>query len=472
MSFFVRPSKFRHVFGTPYRRPDCYENLRITRNAWDTNLVKVNPLFISVNLQSGGGGTFTVISHDKTGKLPDNLPCFNGHSACVLDTDFNPFNDYIIASGSEDTKVMVWNIPENGLTESISTPVLTLEGHKKKVGHVLFHPTADNLLSSSSADMTIRLWDISKGAEMQNIDCHPQLVQSLDWNYNGDLLTTTCKDKKLRVIDARTGKVASETNGHQGIKGSRVCWLGDSDKIATTGFSRMSDRQLFLWDAKNLKEPIKQESIDTSSGILMPFYDNDTKLLFLAGKGDGNIRYYEIVDDDTMLYFISEFKSSEPQRGMGFLPKRAVNTNEVEIDRLYKLQNNCIEPISFKVPRKSDAFASDIYPDTIGDKPALTCEDFFKGKSAKPILINLETKFKPSAKKELKIDEKEVKANAEKKRAAAEAEKNKPILDNKELTAKCENLQKENETLRDTIKEQELKIKQLEKELHRLKLFR
>lgn len=46
----------------------------------------------------------------------------------------------------------------------------------------------------------------------------------------------------------------------------------------------MSDRQLFLWDAKNLKEPIKQESIDTSSGILMPFYDNDTKLLFLAGK--------------------------------------------------------------------------------------------------------------------------------------------------------------------------------------------
>lgn len=73
----------------------------------------------------------------------------------------------------------------------------------------MFHPTADNLLSSSSADMTIRLWDISKGAEMQNIDCHPQLVQSLDWNYNGDLLTTTCKDKKLRVIDARTGKVAS-----------------------------------------------------------------------------------------------------------------------------------------------------------------------------------------------------------------------------------------------------------------------
>lgn len=284
MSFFIRRSKFKHVYGTPYRRQDCYENLRITRNAWDTNLVKVNPLFISVNLQSGGGGSFAVINHENTGKLPDNLPCFNGHAASVLDTDFNPFNDNIIASGAEDSKVMIWKIPEGGLTESISTPAITLEGHQKKVGHVLFHPTADNLLASASADMTVRLWDITKGSEKEIITTHPQMLQSLDWNYDGSLFTTTCKDKKLRVIDPRTGNAVQETNGHQGIKGSRVVWLGDSDRIATTGFSRISDRQLFIWDTKNMKEPIKQEVIDISSGVLMPFYDNDTKMLYLAGK--------------------------------------------------------------------------------------------------------------------------------------------------------------------------------------------
>jgi len=32
MSFFVRPSKFRHVFGTPYRRPDCYELVSTFQN--------------------------------------------------------------------------------------------------------------------------------------------------------------------------------------------------------------------------------------------------------------------------------------------------------------------------------------------------------------------------------------------------------------------------------------------------------
>ena len=39
------------------------------------------------------------------GKLPDLIPLFKGHSGPVLDTDFNPFNDSVLASASEDGKV-------------------------------------------------------------------------------------------------------------------------------------------------------------------------------------------------------------------------------------------------------------------------------------------------------------------------------------------------------------------------------
>jgi len=81
--------------------------------------------------------------------------------------------------------------------------------------------------------------------------------------------------------------------------------MGDLDKIATTGFSRTSDRQVFVYDSKNFSSPIVQENIDTSSGVLMPFYDNDTRMIYIAGKGDGNIRYYEYVDDNQQLYFLS-----------------------------------------------------------------------------------------------------------------------------------------------------------------------
>jgi hypothetical protein len=90
---FVRSSKYRHVYGTAYKRDQCYENIRVSRNAWDTNLCKVNGHFLSVNLEASGGGQFMVIPLEMTGKLPSDFPVFAGHTAAVLDTDFNPFND-------------------------------------------------------------------------------------------------------------------------------------------------------------------------------------------------------------------------------------------------------------------------------------------------------------------------------------------------------------------------------------------
>lgn len=72
---------------------------------------------------------------------------------------------------------------------------------------------------------------------------------------------------------------------HPGVKNTRVCWMGDSNRVLTTGFSKTSDRQYMLWDSRNMKEAMKSENLDTMSGGLIPYYDNDTKMLYLAGKG-------------------------------------------------------------------------------------------------------------------------------------------------------------------------------------------
>lgn len=60
---------------------------------------------MGLDLIGVGGGAFAIIPLSERGKLPDLIPLFKGHSAPVLDTDFNPFNDSVIASGSEDGKV-------------------------------------------------------------------------------------------------------------------------------------------------------------------------------------------------------------------------------------------------------------------------------------------------------------------------------------------------------------------------------
>jgi len=383
MSRVVRSSKFRHVFGTTFKKENCFDDVRVTRNAWDTDLVSANGKFVAVIYEAQGGGSFAVIPWTSGGKVDPKLPLVAGHKSAVLDIDFNPFNDGLIASASEDCTIKVWGIPDGGLTKTLDTPLQTLNGHRRKVGTVKFNPVANNILASTSTDFSVKIWDIEKGETKFSVDgSHADIIQSCDWSGNGSLLATACKDKKIRVIDPRSQSIAMEAEGHGGVKGSRVIWIGNKQQIFSVGFTKTSEREHIIWDSRNLGNRLSSAIIDSAAGILMPFYDRDVNMLYLAGKGDGNIRYYEMVDEAPFIYFLSEFKSNTPQRGMCMTPKRALNVSECEIARLLKVGTRTIEPISFQVPRKSDIFQDDIYPDCFSGEPALSSSEWASGKTA------------------------------------------------------------------------------------------
>jgi coronin-1B/1C/6 len=43
------------------------------------------------------------------------------------------------------------------------------------------------------------------------------------------------------------------------------------------------------------------------------------------------IRYFEITDEHPYLHFLNSYQSSDPQRGIGWMPKRGLNVNACEI---------------------------------------------------------------------------------------------------------------------------------------------
>lgn len=84
-----------------------------------------------------------------------------GHAGPVVDFEFSPFNDALLATASEDGSIKLWVIPDEGLTHDIKDWDAELRGHAKKLILTRFHPVADYTLASASADNTVRLWDVA-----------------------------------------------------------------------------------------------------------------------------------------------------------------------------------------------------------------------------------------------------------------------------------------------------------------------
>uniref|UniRef100_A0ABI8AB50 Coronin n=1 Tax=Felis catus TaxID=9685 RepID=A0ABI8AB50_FELCA len=365
----VRQSKFRHVFGQAAKADQSYEDIRVSKVTWDSSFCAVNPKFLAIIVEAGGGGAFIVLPLAKTGRVDKNYPLVTGHTAPVLDIDWCPHNDNVIASASDDTTVMVWQIPDYTPMRNITEPIITLEGHSKRVGILCWHPTARNVLLSAGGDNVIIIWNVGTGEVLLSLDdMHPDVIHSVCWNSNGSLLATTCKDKTLRIIDPRKGQVV----------------------------------------ANNFEEPVALQEMDTSNGVLLPFYDPDSSIVYLCGKGDSSIRYFEITDEPPFVHYLNTFSSKEPQRGMGFMPKRGLEVNKCEIARFYKLHERKCEPIIMTVPRKSDLFQDDLYPDTPGPEPALEADEWLSGQDAEPVLISLRDGYIPPKHRELRVTKRNI----------------------------------------------------------------
>ena len=144
------------------------------------------------------------------GRVPIDAPKVTGHGRPVLDIEWNPFNDQEIASSSEDGSIKVWHVPEDGLSMDLDEYLVDLRGHTRKVNIIRWHPCAEGVIASAAYDSEVRIWDIVDDREAATIlKGHPDIIFSLSFNYNGSLLASTCKDKKIRVIDPRAGKLVA-----------------------------------------------------------------------------------------------------------------------------------------------------------------------------------------------------------------------------------------------------------------------
>jgi len=220
---------------------------------------------------------------------------------------------------------------------------------------------ASEVLASVST-RTMLIWDCSTAQTKHAIEGqHGEVIQSIDWNHTGTLIASTCKDRQVRIFDPRTCTPTALFFGHRGIKACSPFFI-DTFRIGTVGFDEGHQREIRIFDVRHFRAVALHQVLDVGAGALVPLFDPDTNLLFLPGKGDTSTRIFEITDELTQ---VNAHRGLQPMRGCCALPKRHCDVNKKEIARLiYLTSKKTVEPTSFIVPRRSEEFQEDLFPDT------------------------------------------------------------------------------------------------------------
>lgn len=117
----------------------------------------------------------------------------------------------------------------------------------------------------------------------------------------------------------------------------------------------MRSREYGIWDTRDLSKPYMMKLLDTSTGTLLPLYDDDTETMYLISRGDAIIRSLQLSDVSSSNPTVSDnftCGTNTSLLGATLLPKQSLDVMHTEIARLLTVSDNAIIPVSYQVPRK------------------------------------------------------------------------------------------------------------------------
>lgn len=100
------------------------------------------------------------------------------------------------------------------------------------------------------------------------------------------------------------------------------------DRFITTGFHEDGRREVIMHNLSTM-EVVSKKIVDSGAQPLFGLFDEGLQLLFLIGKGDSNVRFFELLNDE--LHYVNEYRDGHTCKAFYFMPKYMVDVNRVEI---------------------------------------------------------------------------------------------------------------------------------------------
>ncbi|KAI9006975.1 WD domain, G-beta repeat-containing protein [Hyaloraphidium curvatum] len=177
----------------------------------------------------------------KTGKKKSKLVQKSDvqHTGAVVSLAWNRNARHLLASGSADTTVKLWDL------NSPSAAVASYAHHTAPVQALQWHPTDAPLLVSASHDKTARVIDSRAPASGLSFDL-PADAEAARWLPSGDRFLVACEDGAVLCFDPRSSQRVWTLQAHEGACSGLDASPTFPGLVVTGG----ADRTCKVWDMR------------------------------------------------------------------------------------------------------------------------------------------------------------------------------------------------------------------------------
>uniref|UniRef100_A0AAY4CK21 Histone-binding protein RBBP4-like N-terminal domain-containing protein n=1 Tax=Denticeps clupeoides TaxID=299321 RepID=A0AAY4CK21_9TELE len=186
-------------------QPECYRDVSLS-SLWVMITISRCPQTICL---------WDISAVPKEGKVVDAKTIFTGHTAVVEDVSWHLLHESLFGSVADDQKLMIWDTRSN----NTSKPSHAVDAHTAEVNCLSFNPYSEFILATGSADKTVALWDLRNlKLKLHSFESHKDEIFQVQWSpHNETILASSGTDRRLNVWDlSKIGEEQSPEDAEDG----------------------------------------------------------------------------------------------------------------------------------------------------------------------------------------------------------------------------------------------------------------